>query len=270
VTILASHTPTRPAIAGGLVVVALLAMSCSNAEDDDNASVSTATQEDVSVAGTSMPDTDRDDEPLATVNDLHDARYCELLVLQIADEGISAEVWNSVGLNDCPGDDFDAVDPVALAAERGATLVIKNGPRYFLMDTIRSWTESTEPEDLGGIEMHGGPVVRFGTEPPSQDPYTERSVERSTEFVFNEGREIHELTAPDGSHYVMQSYSAQIDDAQTTSTLAGLSDRLDLPEGWAFATRTLTEDLVVVAIDGLATVVQDELANTYQLGTRGG
>ncbi len=47
--------------------------------------------------------------------------------------------------------------------------------------------------------------------------------------------------------------------------LADLGARLKLPEGWAFRSRVLTADLRVTAVDEVATLVQDELANTYQL-----
>jgi hypothetical protein len=45
--------------------------------------------------------------------------------------------------------------------------------------------------------------------------------------------------------------------------LPGLGSRLQLPAGWRYGTRTLRQDLVLAA-HGSATVVQDELLNTYQ------
>ena len=45
--------------------------------------------------------------------------------------------------------------------------------------------------------------------------------------------------------------------------LAALGSRLSLPEGWTYGVRTLETELTVLS-DGLATVVQDELRNTYQ------
>ena len=40
-------------------------------------------------------------------------------------------------------------------------------------------------------------------------------------------------------------------------------ERLALPDGWAFQTRTLTEALQVVTTDTDAVVLQDELRNSY-------
>ncbi len=62
----------------------------------------------------------------------------------------------------------------------------------------------------------------------------------------------------------MQAYCLAVDPTLTTDDLAGLADRLDLPDGWSFSTRTLDAGLDMLSTDGVATVVQDELENTYQ------
>jgi haloalkane dehalogenase len=94
-------------------------------------------------------------------------------------------------------------------------------------------------------------------------------VRRDTEFVFKAGREVYELTAPDGSIYIMQSYRQQIEPSLTLADLAGLGEQLHLPERWTFAARALDDELDVEDIDGVAVVIQDELQNSYQLRVRG-
>jgi len=37
-----------------------------------------------------------------------------------------------------------------------------------------------------------------------------------------------------------------------------------LPEDWTFTARVLEDDLFVEDVEGIATIVQDELTNTYQ------
>ncbi len=54
----------------------------------------------------------------------------------------------------------------------------------------------------------------------SQDPYTERSVVRDTEFVFDAGSEVYELIAANGKVYVMQSYAQIVDDTLDEAALA--------------------------------------------------
>jgi hypothetical protein len=63
----------------------------------------------------------------------------------------------------------------------------------------------------------------------------------------------------------MQAYCVGVDKTLTEENLASLGSRLSLPEGWSFRTRVLEEELVVDTTDHLATVVQDELENTYTL-----
>ena len=67
--------------------------------------------------------------------DFHDARYCEFLVLEGEVPDAKVTVFNTIGLNDCPQAQWDAIEAGALAQELGAKAVIKNGPRHFLIDS---------------------------------------------------------------------------------------------------------------------------------------
>lgn len=222
-------------------------------------------------AGTTVSATDEERaEPMGSTDDrfpdgLRDVRYCEILLLSQPDGAFQAEVWNTLGLNDCPQADWDALDAGAIAEERGALLALLNGPRYWTLDTIVSDIgRDMEITTFGALEMFRAATVDLGPELPQQTPYTERPVARETIFRFKAGTEVHELTAPDGQRYVMQAYSHFVDDTQTLEGLSGLGDRLALPDGWTFSTRTLDERLDLLSTDGVATVLQDELQNTYQ------
>ncbi len=198
-------------------------------------------------------------------------RYCEVLGLTLAPDETIAEVWGTQGLNDCPADRFAALDPAELTAALGVTAALINGPRHWVLDRIvaNNLAGSGEIRPLGGIDMRSIAFVELGAGLPTREPLTERSVRRDTEFVFDAGREVYELTDPDGSIYIMQSYSLQIEPSLTVADLAGLGTRLQLPDGWTFAARVLDGELVVEDIDGEAVVIQDELQNSYQLRLRG-
>jgi hypothetical protein len=75
---------------------------------------------------------------------------------------------------------------------------------------------------------------------------------------------VFELVAPGGKRYVMQSYAQIKDRSLTLSQLPELGHRLKLPPGWRYRTRKLTRPLVLRAHRS-ATIVQDELQDTYQL-----
>ena len=87
---------------------------------------------------------------------------------------------------------------------------------------------------------------------------------RDNTWIYYVGREVYELVAPDGKVHIMQSYSHQVDNTLSSKDLPGLGARLKPPIGWSFRARTLTATLELKAT-GTATVVQDELKNTYQL-----
>jgi len=74
------------------------------------------------------------------------------------------------------------------------------------------------------------------------------------------------VVAPGGDVYVMQAYAQILDPSLTIGKLRTLGRRLDLPAGWRYRTRRLTHELAVGA-SGTATIVQDELQNTYQLAS---
>jgi hypothetical protein len=67
----------------------------------------------------------------------------------------------------------------------------------------------------------------------------------------------------------MQSFSQMKDPTLAIDDLSSLGERIEPPAGWTFRVRTLAEDLEVLSSDGVATVVQDELQNTYQLMSAG-
>ena len=93
--------------------------------------------------------------------------------------------------------------------------------------------------------------------------YTERTILRDNQWRWRANRRVYELISDEGAVYMMQAYSQIVDPAQRRDSLAALGDRLELPEGWSFRTRKLERPFVLDA-GGAATIIQDELQNTYQ------
>jgi haloalkane dehalogenase len=198
---------------------------------------------------------------------MHGARYGEVLLVMGRLNRIEATVYNTVGLNDCPDDLWRTLDTDAIKKAYRARAVILNGPRYFLMDKISIADPGEELFDFGGLQMR-----RLATVPLKltsllgglrRQPYSEQPVRRTTVYVWDKGREVYELVAPDGRTYVMQSYSLQVDPTLTEAALPTLGTRLQLPEGWCYRARRLEEEWAL-QVDGEARVVQDELENSYQ------
>jgi hypothetical protein len=93
--------------------------------------------------------------------------------------------------------------------------------------------------------------------------YTGHNVNRKSVFTFAKGSTVYQLVASDGTVYVMQSWSQQVDPTLEESDLSGLGERLELPDGWTFRSLTLTEELRVETVEADAVVLQDDLRNSY-------
>ncbi len=194
---------------------------------------------------------------------LHNARYCEIIALDHAPPDATATVWNTIGQNDCPAAWWNAFDAGTLAKQIGASLVVLNGPRYFLMDFARG--------EVGPVRtFNGQKLTEVATIPIptaaelARAPYTDRTITRSNIWRWKRGRTVYQLVAPGGDVYVMQSYSQILDPNLTIKQLRTLGSRLKLPAGWKYRVRRLKRPLELGA-EGSATIIQDDLQNTYQL-----
>ncbi len=202
---------------------------------------------------------------------IRNLRYCEVLPTYRDGDTLRTEVWNTMGLNDCPEDAWAALDATVLQAELAAVRVDLNGPRYWLMDRIvplGGATATGKHVDFGGIPMELRATLEtpVGAAQPGSQPYTETTVLRETRYLFVAGKPVFTLTAPDGRVFVMQTYAQIVDPALAIEDLPGLGSRLRLPDNWRYEPVVLDADLVL-EVEGEATVVQDDLLNTYQLAT---
>lgn len=197
---------------------------------------------------------------------MRDVRYCEVLAAYLVGDAIRVDVWGTQGISDCPLDDWYALDSDTLQDELGAVRVVMNGPRHWVLDHVEAGSLPDVPHHwFGALEMQQLATLDLSLESlmSSGEPYQERTVNRDTLFAFFAGSEVYELVTPEGTTYVMQSYANIVDPELQARDLPGLGTRLTLPDGWIFRARTLDADLQLFA-DGTATILQDDLQNTYQ------
>lgn len=204
--------------------------------------------------------------PQRLISDMRGVRYGEVLAVYQRDDGFEAEVYGTQLLNDCPQELWETLDPTAIAAELGAVFVRLNGPRYWMLDGLGTKVAVVDPvmRAFNGLDMRRIAVVHLGDDPVAV-PYTERHVNRGAVFFFDAGSQVYELVRPDGIAYVMQARCVGVDPTLTEDDLPTLDERLALPEGWTYRTRVLDEELIVDTTETVATVLQDELENTYTL-----
>ena len=194
------------------------------------------------------------------------SRYCEILVVKGNITNLTATVYNTLGCNNCPDDAWQKLTAKKLKKELNAKSVIMNGPRYFLMDKIGQGNTPKPKQNFDGLEMieRATLKVSLSTMRRKNEPYTEKTIHRSTEYVFNKGSEVYELVSPTHT-YIMQSYAQIIDKTLTEKDLPSLAPQLKLPGGWHYKVLKLDADLVLKTLETAeANVIQDDLDNTYQ------
>jgi len=193
-------------------------------------------------------------------------RYGELFAIFSDGEQFTAHVYGTQLLNDCPQELWESLDPAMIAEDLGALFVKLNGPRYWMLDGLGSKGEPIEPvlHEFNGLQMRRIALLALGSN-PAQIPYTVRKVDRQVIMYFDAGTDVYELIDPQGLTYVMQAYCTGVDATLDEQSLADLADRLAVPTGWRFQTRVLRDELIVDTSHSVATVLQDELENTYTL-----
>jgi hypothetical protein len=194
---------------------------------------------------------------------LRNVRYCEVLVVRKHFFSTTAGVYNTLGLNDCPAETWASLDTARLKKEWNVAAIVLNGPRYFIMDR-NAIQAPGKVESFDGLDARLLAQLEIKPNSSKRTPYAGNGVQRQNRYVYERGKNVYELLSPDGRVYVMQSYSQEVDKELNEPALLTLSERLKLPTGWKYRTRTLEEDLVIQNVGGKAYVIQDDLKNTYQ------
>jgi hypothetical protein len=129
------------------------------------------------------------DTPTRLISDMRGVRYGEVLTVSMGEAGLTAEVWGTQMLNDCPQELWETLDPAVIATEMGALFVKLNGPRHWMLDGLGTKVAVVEPvlREFNGLLTRRIATVDLGTE-PSNIPYTERHVNRGAVFFFDAGK----------------------------------------------------------------------------------
>ena len=210
----------------------------------------------------------------ASPKEAYNARYCEVLAVRgTFPNDLVADIWGTQGVNDCPPALWKKQNAAALATELGALVVRLNGPRFSLLSKLVLKVApgfGGKYRTFNGLKMRTIAQIKVPVTNgvPGLTPYTPAVASGSRVFTFGKEHKVYELTAPDGSVYVMQTYSQHVDQKLSLSGLPGLKTRLKPPAGWTFGSRKLKRDLTLTTKTQV-TVLSDELDNTYQLERKG-
>ena len=207
--------------------------------------------------------------------ELRDYPYCEVIPDTISGGTLTEHIFNTLPFGPCLENEFatvteqDVVDAYNAAYGANSTSATINGVRHWVLDTLTSTggvTSSGDTLTVAGIEfgLVGQLQTPVGDATIGTDPYTVNTVQRNTIYTFKKGLQVFELTDPSGNVYVMQSYSQQLEPSLTLEKLPDIGPTNQLPAGWSYAARRLTEDLTLTA-SGSTQIVNDYYRNTYQI-----
>lgn len=141
--------------------------------------------------------------------------------------------------------------------------VFKNGPRYWCYDYFE--TPVGAQREFADVKAAWWAEVKLPKNFADKGAkyYKMATVARDSHQGYKKGQRVFILDGPDGTTWIMQTYSRIIDPTLSYEDLMTLDKKIDLPEGWKFRTKELEKDLVISAINGKARVLQDNLENTY-------
>ena len=160
-------------------------------------------------------------------------------------------------------DDFARMNAEDIRKEFGAMAVLKNGPRFYVVDEITGYRMGAD-RIISGHKMKQPGVLNLSFELLlNRSPYAVKAVNRKTSFVFHKGEKVYELVNPQNEVFTMQAASRMVDNSLAIGDLDNLAPRLKLPEGWKYRVRVLEADARYDVAD-TAYVIQDDLQNTYQ------
>lgn len=194
-------------------------------------------------------------------------RYCEILTISRNHLDMIATVYNSIGCNNCPEISWKNIDQEKIKKDLNAKLIIMNGPRVFLMDSIGQYSKPLPKVNLGGIEMIERAKLNVNSKQllkGKHNSFEEQVVNRATKYVFNKGSQAYFLKH-NADIFIMQSYAKIINPNLNENTLKKLTSLLKLPKGWTYQTRKLKDPIVLKTLkNGKAFLIQDNLQNSYQ------
>jgi hypothetical protein len=154
------------------------------------------------------------------------------------------------------------LDLEKIKKDHGALAVQKNGPHYWMMDS--QTVGVGEKVSLSGLEAHWVgtlPLATIQKAAKGSEPYRVFMPKKTQKMVYAKGKPVYELVDPEGHVYVLQAHDEQF----PLDSLPKMGEKLkQLPKGWQYRTRILSEDLVLdLTPDKTIYAIGDEFHQYY-------
>jgi hypothetical protein len=165
-----------------------------------------------------------------------------------------SHVYTAANLDEITPDSHKRMDPVRLARQFEVDMCAVNGGRYWLMDETD--VQGGDVVNFDGVNLlYGGEMTAAEMMAQMAKPYAPNLIYRNSKWTWYAGKPVHLLREPNGTVWVMQEFTQEVG-----------SKLKNLPKGWTFETKLLTQQLSLDTsrCDGWAAIVRDELHCTYQ------
>ena len=163
-------------------------------------------------------------------------------------------------------DTHEQIDPERLAGELEVDMCAVNGGRFWMMDEYE--VTVSDIVDFHGVEMRwAGDMTGAEMMSEMANAYVPSLIYRNTNWIFYAGKPVHLLREPEGAVWVLQEMTQDLDPSLEPDNLDQLGSKFkELPEGWTFETKVLTENLSLDTsrAGGWAAIIRDELGCAYQ------
>ena len=179
---------------------------------------------------------------------------------------LRAHVYTAANLDEITLDSHKKMDPVRLAKQFEVDMCFVNSGRYWLMDEQEF--QGGDVVNFDGVNLlYGGEMTGAEMMAQMKTPYSPNLIFRNSNWIWHAGTPVHLLRDPEGTTWVMQEYTKDVDPTLTLDNLTQVGSKLkNLPKGWKFETKVLSQNLVLDTgrAGGWAAIIRDELHCTYQ------
>ena len=201
---------------------------------------------------------------MTALSGLRNQRYCELLLAKRVWFEVTVEVYNTIGLPDCPDQQWQTLDATDLAYTLQVDHIKLKEPRYLMIDSLENLQTVNTVKLFGGIAMRKAAQLKFPIFERSQieQSFHHHGLQRNTRWVFLADKPVLTLIDLEQHSYVMQSYTG-LKMSQDEASLKHFAQQLKLPEGWQYQVRILEQTLPIAPVNGITVVIQDQNGNVY-------
>ena len=177
-----------------------------------------------------------------------------------------AHVYTATSVTDVTPETHKKIDPKRLARELEVDLCAVDRGCFWTMDEMHF--QGGEVVDFHGVGMvWAGDMTGAAMKTQLNEAYSPALIYRNTEWIYHAGKPVHLLREPNGTAWVMQEFTNDVDPSLRVENLNMVGSKLSkLPKGWAFETRVLVTNLSLDThrAGGWAAILSDELHCTYQ------